>query len=88
MQTPNQKPELQTTIFANLVSNLASFLSGMEQLFWKVLGTLCFVICCIWAALAEEVRESLLFSWGSFTKRKGTHKVPLSGPELRYGLVH
>lgn len=35
MQTPNQKPELKTTIFANVVSNLVSFLSGMEQLFGK-----------------------------------------------------
>lgn len=35
MQTPNQKLGLKTTIFANFVSNLASFLLGMEQLFGK-----------------------------------------------------
>lgn len=35
MQTPNQKQGLKTTIFANFVSNLASFLLGMEQLFGK-----------------------------------------------------
>lgn len=52
MQTPKQKPELQ--MFAGLVSNLASFLSGMEQLFgkfWEPFGL---------SLLHQQGRESLL----------------------------